>query len=194
MIHFWDGKKRRIKEKCFEEYPIHSNITQVDDGAGSTRPTTTDEAIARVVELIGDGLKLLCKEGVSATVFTPTSLIRCQEPAEAFTNEYIFELLEFFIFVGQKSTSLGVNHTSRFCGAYTLPAVAFVCTLVSFGIVFGITDGVSPFFARCTMLRRAMPRAPKSRLIFHLISVRLHICGFSGFSQECGTIPFMDHV
>jgi hypothetical protein len=133
VIRYWDGRKRRLRDKCQEELPVRFNITVVDDGAGSTQKATPEETIAAVAELIGATLKLLCKdpeEGVSVMVLCSyLALMHCQDPLEAFTNGYIFELLEFFMFIGQ--TAFGINHTSRFGGAYPLPAVAFVCTLVS---------------------------------------------------------------
>jgi hypothetical protein len=56
-------------------------------------------------------------------------LMACQEIGDAFNVEYIFYLLEEFMFVGPHS--LVAQYAHRFGGIYGITAVAYVCTMVS---------------------------------------------------------------
>jgi hypothetical protein len=60
------------------------------------------------------------------------NLTTYQQIGDGFNEDYIFDLLEEFVFGG--INPVGGEYTDRFNGMYGLPAVTFICTMVSIGI------------------------------------------------------------
>ena len=79
-IQFWDGKKRRLKEKCFEDLPEPFRVVDNESGSSSlqTQQWQNAESLGNEIAAeLGHTLKLLCSnpvEGVSVMIFVLTVL------------------------------------------------------------------------------------------------------------------------
>ena len=135
MCTAWERKRRTVREKAATIIPSQFGIFgKVDIGDGKKRPATTADVKSRTDDLIGRNLGLFCKEvevsvrvidfGLQLTTFQAG--IR-----EGFDEDTIYALLDVLVFQTiLKKSKLGATLLERFNGMYTIPAVAYICTIV----------------------------------------------------------------